>query len=117
MESLFLLFLEDFTFRCKEVFGLLAKMEAQVDTLCHLTQPKEGKQQILKQKTPELTENQTVWKSNNQAVKKKHSSRLVGGADVGSQVERTCSKAAAGGQGVGKFTHIKKKKKEQPSKR
>ena len=31
--------------------------------------------------------------------KKKHSPSLVGGAETGSQVERTLGKAAAGGQG------------------
>ena len=30
-------------------------------------------------------------------IKKKHSSRLVGGAETGSQVERTRGKAVAGG--------------------
>ena len=32
-------------------------------------------------------------------LKKKHSSRLVGGAETGSQVERTCGEAVAGGLG------------------
>ena len=32
-------------------------------------------------------------------LKKKYSSRLVGGVETGSGVERTCSKAAAGGPG------------------
>ena len=44
-------------------------MEAWVDTLCLLTQPKEGQQQFKNKKQPELTENRTVWKSNNQGVK------------------------------------------------
>ena len=44
-------------------------MEAEVDTLCLLAQPKEGQQQIKNKKQPELTENQTVWKSNNQGDK------------------------------------------------
>ena len=43
-------------------------MEAQVDTLCLLTQPKEG-QQFKNKKQPEPTENRTVWKSNNQGDK------------------------------------------------
>ena len=43
-------------------------MEAYVDTLCLLSQPKEG-QQFKNKKQPELTENQTVWKSNNQGDK------------------------------------------------
>ena len=45
---------------------LPAKMEAKVDTLHFLTQPKEGQQQFKKKKQPELTENRTVWKSDNQ---------------------------------------------------
>ena len=50
--------------------SLPAKMEAEVDTLCLLAQPKEGQQQFKnKKKNPELTENQIVWKSNNQGVK------------------------------------------------
>ena len=44
-------------------------MEASVDTLCLLTLPKEGQQQIEKQKQPEVTENRTVQKSDNQGVK------------------------------------------------
>ena len=42
------------------IFRLPAKMEAQVDTLCLLAQPKEGQQQTEKQKQMEMTENQTV---------------------------------------------------------
>ena len=42
-------------------------MEAQVDTLCLLAQPKQ--QQFQNKKQPQLTENQTVWKSDNQGVK------------------------------------------------
>ena len=34
-----------------------------------LAQPKEGQQHFKNKKQPELTENQTVWKSNNQGVK------------------------------------------------
>ena len=44
-------------------------MEAEVDTLCLLTQPEEGQQQFKNKKQPELTENQTVWKSDNQGDK------------------------------------------------
>ena len=44
-------------------------MEAQVDTLCLLAQPKEGQQQFKNKKQPKLTENQTGWKSDNQGVK------------------------------------------------
>ena len=51
-------------------------------------------------KQSELPENKTVWKSNNQGViKKKHSSRLVGGMETGSSAERTHGQAPAGGQG------------------
>ena len=44
-------------------------MEASVDTLCLLAQPKEGQQQLKNKNQPELTENQTVWKSDNQGDK------------------------------------------------
>ena len=50
-----------------------------------LTQPKEANNQFKIKKQQELPENQTVWKSDNQRVKKKHSSRLVGGAEMGSR--------------------------------
>ena len=49
---------------------------------------KEGKQQFKNKKQP-LKENQTVWKSDNQEIKKKQSPRPVGGA------ERTHTKAVA----------------------
>ena len=44
-------------------------MEAQVDTLCLLVQPKEGQQQLKKKTKTEVTENRTVWKSDNQGDK------------------------------------------------
>ena len=37
-------------------YRLLAKMEAWVDTLCLLAQPKEGQRQFENKKEPELTE-------------------------------------------------------------
>ena len=54
-------------------------MEAQVDTLCILAQPKEGQQQILKQKTTRTDESPTT-----KELKKKHSPRPVGGVGMGS---------------------------------
>ena len=48
----------------------------RVDTLHLLTQP-------------ELTENLTARKSDTKEIKKKHSSRPVGGAEMGTGVERT----------------------------
>ena len=44
-------------------------MDMQVDTLCLLSQPKEGQQQFKNKEQPELRENQTVWKSDNQGDK------------------------------------------------
>ena len=44
-------------------------MESYVDTLCLLAQPKEGQQQLKNKKQPELTENRTVWKSDNKGDK------------------------------------------------
>ena len=46
-------------------------MAAKVDTLCLLIQP-------------ELMENRTARKSNTKEIKHKHSSRPVGGAEMGS---------------------------------
>ena len=49
--------------------------------------------------------NQNFWKNElygsptTKELKKKHSSRSVGGAEAGSQVERTLGKAAAAGPG------------------
>ena len=43
-------------------------MEAWVDTLCLLAQPK-GQQQCKNKNQPKLTENRTVWKSDNQGDK------------------------------------------------
>ena len=56
-------------FKIIKIRGLSAKMEAYIDTLCLLTQPKEGQQQFKNKKQPELKENQTVGNSNNQGVK------------------------------------------------
>ena len=44
-------------------------MEARVDTLCLLAQPKEGQRQFKNKKQPQVTENGTVWKSDNQGDK------------------------------------------------
>ena len=58
-------------------------MEAYVDRLCLLAQPKE-EQQFKNKKQPELTENRTVWKSETKEIKNKHSFTPVGGAETGS---------------------------------
>ena len=57
-------------------------MEAEVDTLCLLTQTKEG-QQFKNKKQPELTENRSVWKSDNQGAKQKPSYRPANGGRGG----------------------------------
>ena len=44
-------------------------MEAWVDTLCLLAQPKEGQQQFKNRYQPELIESRTVWMSDNQGDK------------------------------------------------
>ena len=41
-----------------------------MEALCLLAQQKEGQQQFKNKKHPELTENRTVWKSDNQGDKK-----------------------------------------------
>ena len=76
-------------------FWLPAKMEAYVDTLRLLAQPKEG-QQFKNKKQPELTEIELYGSLTTKEIKKKHSSRPVGGAEMGSQVERSRSNAVAG---------------------
>ena len=61
-------------------------MEASVDTLCSLHNQKKANNKFKNKKPPELTENWTMWKSDNQGSKEKHSSRPVGGAEASSQV-------------------------------
>ena len=62
--------------RVKMLFSWRTKMAAQVGTLRLLVQP-------------ELTENQRARKSDTKQIKKKHTSRPVGGAETGTGVERT----------------------------
>ena len=76
-------------------------MEVWVDTLCLLPQPKEGQQRIKKQK-----KNNHNWQiielygsPTAKGLKKKHSSRLVGGVETSNRVERTQGKVVAGGAG------------------
>ena len=47
-----------------------------------------------------MPENQTVWKSDNEELKKKHSFILVGGVEMGiwGGLERTAPQRMAGGQ-------------------
>ena len=69
----------------EKMLRLPAKMEAQVDTLCLLAQAKERQQQFKNKKQPELTENRTLWKSNNQGNKEETFTQQVGGAETGSR--------------------------------
>ena len=81
-------------------------MEAQIDTLGLLAQPKMDNK-FKNKKQPELPENQTVWKSNNQGVKEEtfiQTSRRSGdgqpgGEDSwqGSSWRTRTGKAAVGG--------------------
>ena len=72
-------------------------MVAWVDTLHLLAQP-------------ELTENRTARKSDTKAIKNRHSSRPVGGAETGTGAERTCMAVAGprlgecGTKGTGSLT-------------
>ena len=61
-------------------------MEAYIDTLCFLNQ-KENNNQFKNKNPPELPENRTVRKSDNQGLKEETSiqTRLVGGVEMGSQ--------------------------------
>ena len=80
------LVLEKLLIHLIQLFKLLAKMEAQVDTLCLLAQPKEGQQEFKNKKQPGLTGNGTVWKSDNQGDKDEtfiHTSRRGGHGQLG----------------------------------
>ena len=58
---------------------------------------KEGQQQFKNKKQPELTENQTVWKSDRQGNKEETLIQTVGGAETGGRAERTrCVEAGSG---------------------
>ena len=88
-----------FIFIVNVYLQLLVNKEAYVDTLCLLTQPKEGQQQFKNKKQPELTENQTVWKSNNQEVKEEtyiQTGRRGRDGQLGRE-DSAGDKAAAGG--------------------
>ena len=66
-------------------------MDTQVDPLCLLAQPKEGQQQFKNKKPPELTENQTVLKSDNQGDKQEtfiQTSRRSGDGHLGREDSR-----------------------------
>ena len=70
---------------------------------------KKDNNQFKNNKKPELTENLTAWNSDNQEVK--HSSILVGGAEMDIQVERTCIKEADCTGKVGLVDHETKDSK------
>ena len=53
-------------------------------------QQKKDTNKYKNKKQPELPENQTVWKSDNLELKKKHSSRLVKGVEMGRQGREDC---------------------------
>ena len=86
-------------------------MEAQVDTLCLLAQPKEEKQ-FKNKKQPELTENRTAWKSNNQGDKeetltqtsRRDRDRRPGGEDSRQAEAGGPSQAVAAAAGGPSFT-------------
>ena len=73
--------------------GLLVKMQAMVGMLCLLNRKKYNK--FKNKKQPELPENQTIWKSNNQGVKKKHSSGWQEGKRQAAMGGRACGMATA----------------------
>ena len=64
-------------------------MEVYIDTLCLLAQPKEGQQQFKDKKTTKTDRKSKPHRSlTTKEIKKKHSSRPVGGAETGSQDRR-----------------------------
>ena len=69
-------------------------------TLCLLAQPNEGQQQFKNKKQPELTENQTVWKSDNQGDKEEtfiQTGRRDGDGQQGGEDSQQGGKVVAGG--------------------
>ena len=76
-------------------------MEGKVDTLCLLTQPKDGNNKFKHKKQPELWENWTVYKSDNQGVKEETLIRTGRRGGDGQPGRRGHGKVAAGGPGVG----------------
>ena len=72
----------------------------EVDTLRLLAQPKEGQQQFKNKKQPELTENQTVLKSDNQGFKEDtfiQTGRRGGDGKPGGEDLRCCGGTETGG--------------------
>ena len=90
--------------RKSDSWGLPAKTEAWVDTLCLLTQPKEGQQQIKKTKIKNCQKIELYGSLTTKELKKKYSSRPVGGEEMGSRVERTLGKAGGPGQARQRLT-------------
>ena len=108
-------------------------MEVYVDTLCLLAQPKEGQQQFKNKKQPELTANQTAWKSNNQGDKEEtfnqtgrrgrdrqpgtEDSRQGGGwrTQQGGTLWSRVGKAAAGRQGSSRWTRQQTRQTRVPA--
>ena len=67
----------------KKIKTFPAIMERQVDMLCFLIKPK-GQKKLKNKKQPELPENLSGSPTTKQ-LKKKHSSRLIGGVETGSR--------------------------------
>ena len=78
---------------------LPAKMEAHVDTLCLLTKSKEDKNKFKNKNNQNYQKIELYGSLTTKELKKKHSSRPVGGVVQAVRVERTHSKAAAEGPG------------------
>ena len=84
---------------------LLAKMEAQVYTLCILTQPKEDNNKFKNKKKPQNCQKIKLYGNPLiRELKKKHPSRPIGGAETGSLSKPYWKpgegEVAAGGLGV-----------------
>ena len=68
-----------------------------VSTYASLHNQKKDNNKFKNKKQPELTEIKLYGSPTTKEIKKKYSSRLVGGAETGSWAERSHCKAAAGG--------------------
>ena len=76
-----------------------AKMEAEVDTLDSLHNQKKDNNKFKTKKTKQNCQKTKLYGSpTTKELKKKHSTKPVEGAEMGSWAERTHGKAAAGGQ-------------------
>ena len=80
--------------------GLTSVQDGRIGRHCAFSHnQKDDKNKYQNERQLELTETKQCGSLTTKELKKKHSSRPVGGAETGGRVERTPSKAAAGRPG------------------